>query len=206
MGELELEDSSINKTEWQQQPQPLDPVPEECSPVQENESDIVNQEADQLVTSTLDDQKVAEDHADNKEIGDEGDKKDTKDSTGKDAGLAKIVAEKRLALIKAWEDSEKTKAENRAYKKQSAVGLWEESKKASIEAQLKKFEENLERKKAEFVLRMKNDIAEIHQYAEEKRAIVEAQKREEFLDLEETAAKFRSRGVAPKKFLGCFSS
>lgn len=53
---------------------------------------------------------------------------------------------------------------------------------------------------------MKNDIAEIHQYAEEKRAIVEAQKREEFLDLEETAAKFRSRGVAPKKFLGCFSS
>jgi len=30
-----------------------------------------------------------------------------------DAGLAKIVAEKRLALIKAWEESEKTKAENR---------------------------------------------------------------------------------------------
>ncbi|KAL5098887.1 hypothetical protein RYX36_003214 [Vicia faba] len=203
MGELELEDSSINKTESQLQPQPLDPVPEECSPVQENESDIVNQEADQLVTSTLDDQKVADDHADNKEIGDEGDKKDAKDSTDKDAGLAKIVAEKRLALIKAWEDM---KLSHRAYKKQSAVGLWEESKKASIEAQLKKFEENLERKKAEFVLRMKNDTAEIHQYAEEKRAIVEAQKREEFLDLEETAAKFRSRGVAPKKFLGCFSS
>ncbi|XP_058778270.1 remorin-like isoform X1 [Vicia villosa] len=205
MGELELEDSSINKTE-PQQPQPLDPVPEERSDVQENESDIVHQEVDQLVTSTLDDQKVADDHADNKETGDQGDKKDTKDSTGKDTGLAKIVAEKRLALIKAWEDSEKTKAENRAYKKQSAVGLWEESKKASIEAQLKKYEENLERKKVEYVLRMKNDIAEIHQYAEEKRAIVEAQKREEFLDLEETAAKFRSRGVAPKKFLGCFSS
>ncbi|XP_058778271.1 remorin-like isoform X2 [Vicia villosa] len=202
MGELELEDSSINKTE-PQQPQPLDPVPEERSDVQENESDIVHQEVDQLVTSTLDDQN---DHADNKETGDQGDKKDTKDSTGKDTGLAKIVAEKRLALIKAWEDSEKTKAENRAYKKQSAVGLWEESKKASIEAQLKKYEENLERKKVEYVLRMKNDIAEIHQYAEEKRAIVEAQKREEFLDLEETAAKFRSRGVAPKKFLGCFSS
>lgn len=58
MGELELEDSSINKTEPQQppQPQPLDPVPEERSDVQEDESDIVNQEADQLVTSTLDDQ------------------------------------------------------------------------------------------------------------------------------------------------------
>ncbi|CAK8539386.1 unnamed protein product [Lathyrus sativus] len=205
MGELELEDNSVNKTE-SQQPQPLDPVPEESSPLQENESDIVNQEPNQSVTSTLDDQKVADDHAENKETENHDDNKDTKGSSDKDTGLAKIVAEKRLALIKAWEDSEKTKAENRAFKKQSAVGLWEESKKASIEAQLKKFEENLERKKVEYVLKMKNDIAEIHQYAEEKRAIVEAQKREEFLDLEETAAKFRSRGVAPKKFLGCFSS
>ncbi|XP_050907202.1 remorin isoform X2 [Lathyrus oleraceus] len=200
MGELELEDNSLNKTESQQ---PLDPVPEERSPLQEHESDIVNQEPDQSVTSTVDDQN---DHAENKETENHHDNKDTKGSSDKDTGLAKIVAEKRLALIKAWEDSEKTKAENRAYKKQSAVGLWEESKKASIEAQLKKFEENLERKKVEYVLKMKNDIAEIHQYAEEKRAIVEAQKREEFLDLEETAAKFRSRGVAPKKFLGCFSS
>lgn len=30
-----------------------------------------------------------------------------------DAMLAKVLTEKRLALIKAWEESEKTKAENR---------------------------------------------------------------------------------------------
>jgi hypothetical protein len=30
-----------------------------------------------------------------------------------DAGLERIATEKRLALIKAWEESEKTKVENR---------------------------------------------------------------------------------------------
>jgi len=30
-----------------------------------------------------------------------------------DAMLARVVTEKRLALVKAWEESEKTKAENR---------------------------------------------------------------------------------------------
>ncbi|KAG4987510.1 hypothetical protein JHK85_030493 [Glycine max] len=121
-----------------------------------------------------------------------------------DAMLAKVLTEKRLALIKAWEESEKTKAENRAYKKHSAVGLWEDSKKASVEAQLKKIEESMEKKKAEYVEKMKNKIAEIHRLAEEKKAIVEAQKREEFIDLEETASKFRSRGDVPRKFFACF--
>ncbi|CAJ2650628.1 unnamed protein product [Trifolium pratense] len=199
----ELEGSDVNKTESS-----LEVVPEEHSSVLEKESDTLNtisqEPNDEQVTSIVDDDQ--KDHADSKETGDIDDKKDTKDSTDRDTGLAKIVAEKRLALIKAWEESEKTKAENRAYKKQSAVGLWEESRKASIEAQLKKFEENLERKKVEYVLKMKNEVAEIHQYAEEKRAIVEAQKREEFLDLEDTAAKFRSRGVAPKKFFACFNN
>lgn len=63
----------------------------------------------------------------------------------------------------------------------------------------------MERKKAEYVEKMRNKIAEIHQSAEERRAIVEAQKREEFLEVEDTAAKFRSRGVTPRKFFACFS-
>nr|KYP67269.1 Remorin [Cajanus cajan] len=94
---------------------------------------------------------------------------------------------------------------NRAYKKHSAIGLWEDSKKASVEAQLKKIEEDLEKKKAEYVEKMKNKVAEIHRLAEEKRAIVEAQRREEFLDLEETAGKFRSRGNTPRRFFSCLS-
>ncbi|XP_057739161.1 remorin 1.4-like isoform X2 [Arachis stenosperma] len=129
------------------------------------------------------------------------------DSGGnKDAELARVVSEKRLALIKAWEESEKTKAENRAYKKLSAVGLWESKKKASVEAQLKIIEENLERKKAEYAEKMKNKIADIHRSAEEKRAMVEAQKREEFIEFEETAAKFRSSGRTPAKFFACFKA
>lgn len=52
---------------------------------------------------------------------------------------------------------------------------------------------------------MKNKLAEIHKVAEEKRAIVEATRREEFLKVEETATKYRDAGFVPKKFLGCFS-
>ncbi|XP_045814318.1 remorin 1.4-like [Trifolium pratense] len=176
----ELEGSNLNKIE-SSQPQSLDYVLENESDTDENTITItINHEPNQQqVISPLHDLN---------------------------AGFERIATEKRLALIKAWEESEKTKVENRAYQRQSAVGLWEESTKASVETQLKKFEENLERMKVEYVLKMKNEIAEIHQYAEEKRAIVEAQKMEEFLELEETAAKFRSsRRVARKKFFACFS-
>ncbi|KAK7406154.1 hypothetical protein VNO78_07774 [Psophocarpus tetragonolobus] len=139
-------------------------------------------------------------------VADDASKKDTEDLVNKDAMLARVVTEKRLALIKAWEESEKTKADNRAHKKLSAVGLWEDSKRALVEAQLKKIEENLEKKKAEHVEKKKNKVAEIHRLAEEKRAIVEAQKREEFLNLEDMAAKFCSRGNTPRKFFACFGA
>ncbi|XP_054825600.1 remorin-like [Prosopis cineraria] len=133
-------------------------------------------------------------------------KKDSKDLVDRDSVLARVETEKRLALIKAWEESEKTKADNKAYKKHSAVGLWEDSKKASVEAQLKKIEEKPEKKKAAYVEKAKNKIAEIHQLAEEKRAMVEAQRREENLKVEETASKFRASGYTPRKFLACFSA
>lgn len=51
---------------------------------------------------------------------------------------------------------------------------------------------------------MKNKISTIHKEAEEKRAVVEAQRKEEMLKAEETAAKYRATGFIPKKFLGCF--
>ncbi|KAL6349110.1 hypothetical protein AAG906_033766 [Vitis piasezkii] len=124
----------------------------------------------------------------------------------RDAVLAAIETEKRLALIKAWEESEKSKAENRAHKMQSATGTWENSMKASAEAQLKKMEEKLERKKAEYGERMKNKIAEIHKATEEKRAMIEAKRRENLLKIEEAAAKYRASGTAPKKLHGCLGS
>ncbi|KAG7011502.1 hypothetical protein SDJN02_26408 [Cucurbita argyrosperma subsp. argyrosperma] len=135
-----------------------------------------------------------------------GEAKSSEGSVNRDAVLAKVATEKRVSLIKAWEESEKSKAENKAHKKLSSVVAWENSRKASVEAELKRIEENLEKKKAEYIEKMKNKIALLHKEAEEKRAIIEAKRGEELLKAEETAAKYRATGTAPKKLLSCFSS
>ncbi|THU61529.1 hypothetical protein C4D60_Mb07t24260 [Musa balbisiana] len=127
-------------------------------------------------------------------------------SIDRDVALAQVETEKKLSLIKAWEESEKTKAENKSQKKLSAITSWENSKKATLEAELKKIEEKIENQKAEYAEKMKNKIAMIHKAAEEKRALVEAKRGEELLKAEETAAKYRATGQAPKKGFSCFSA
>ncbi|GMH29566.1 hypothetical protein Nepgr_031409 [Nepenthes gracilis] len=129
-------------------------------------------------------------------------KKPFEGSINRDAVLARVETEKRTALIRAWEESEKSKAENKAHKRISAVDAWENSKKASVEADLKKIEEKLEKKKAEYVEIMNNKIAMIHKEAEEKKAMVEAKLGEEILKAEEMAAKYRATGTTPKKLFG----
>ncbi|KAL6633892.1 hypothetical protein ACP70R_026563 [Stipagrostis hirtigluma subsp. patula] len=129
-----------------------------------------------------------------------------RNSNDRDIALAKVETEKKNSLIKAWEENEKAKAENKAAKKISAILSWENTKKAVVEAQLKKKEEELEKKKAEYAEKMKNKKAIIHRQAEEKRAMVMAQRGEEVLKAEEMAAKYRATGSAPKKFLGCFGA
>ncbi|RDY12801.1 hypothetical protein CR513_02358, partial [Mucuna pruriens] len=125
-------------------------------------------------------------------------------SVNRDTVLARVATEKRLSLIKAWEESEKSIAENKAHKNLSAISAWENSKIAATEAELRKIEEQLEKKKAEYGEKLKNKIATIHREAEEKRALIEAQKGEDFLKADETAAKYRATGTAPKKLFGCF--
>ncbi|KAF8052837.1 hypothetical protein N665_1502s0016 [Sinapis alba] len=98
-------------------------------------------------------------------------------SANRDEVLARLETEKRMSLIKAWEEAEKSKVENKAQKKLSSVGAWENSKKASVEAELKKIE---------------------------KRAMTEAKRGEEILKAEEMAAKYRATGTAPTKSFGCF--
>ncbi|KAH0923286.1 hypothetical protein HID58_023304 [Brassica napus] len=127
-------------------------------------------------------------------------------SVNRDAVLARVETEKRMSLIKAWEEAEKCKVENKAEKKLSSIGSWENNKKAAVEAELKKMEEQLEKKKAEYVELMKNKIAQIHKQAEEKRAMIEARRGEEVLKAEELAAKYRATGTAPKKLFGCIKS
>lgn len=67
-------------------------------------------------------------------------------------------------------------------------------------------QENLEKKKAEHIEKMKNKIALLHKAAEEKKALIEAKRGEDLLKAEETAAKYRATGTGPKKLLSCFSS
>jgi hypothetical protein len=138
------------------------------------------------------------------EIPDPIKKKTSGGSLDRDIALAEIDKEKRLSNVKAWEESEKTKAENKAQKQLSTVAAWENSKKAALEAQLRKIEEQLEKKKAEYGEKIKNKVAMVHKQAEEKRAIVEAQKGEQILKAEEIAAKHRATGTIPKKLFGCF--
>lgn len=133
-------------------------------------------------------------------------KKTQRSSNDRDIALAKVETEKRNSLIKAWEENEKAKAENKAAKKLSAILSWENTKKAAIEAQLKKKEEVLEKKKAEYAEKMKNKAAIAHKEAEEKRANIVARHGEEVLKAEEMAAKYRATGLAPKKLLGCFGA
>ncbi|CAJ1818434.1 unnamed protein product [Sphenostylis stenocarpa] len=74
----------------------------------------------------------------------------------------------------------------------------------SIEAELKKIEEKLEKKRAQYGERMKNKMALVHKEAEEKRAVIEAKGSEEILKTEEMAAKYRATGTTLKKTMGCF--
>ncbi|KAH7522667.1 remorin [Ziziphus jujuba] len=132
------------------------------------------------------------------------DEKASGGSNDRDIALAGVEKERTNSNIKAWEESEKTKAENKAQKNLSIITAWENKKKASLEAKLRKMEEQLEKKKAEYAEKMKNKIALIHKQAEEKRAAVEAIKGEELLKAEETSAKYRATGKTPKNFLGWF--
>ncbi|XP_077223522.1 remorin-like [Tasmannia lanceolata] len=125
-------------------------------------------------------------------------------SINRDFVLTRVATEKRMSLIKAWEENEKAKAENKANKMLSTITSWENTKKADVEYQLRQIEEKLEKQKAEYAEKMKNKICLYHKRAEEKRAMVEAKHGEELLKAEEVAAKYRATGLAPKKLLGCF--
>ncbi|XP_071707947.1 remorin-like [Rutidosis leptorrhynchoides] len=119
-------------------------------------------------------------------------------------GLEVVVTEKRLALIKAWEDNEKTKADNKAYTKISAIGAWENTKRAEIEADLKQIEEDIEIEKGKQREKMKNKMAAIHREAEEKRAVVLAKRGQFIIKTEEAAAKFHATGTLPTRLFKCF--
>ncbi|GKA46668.1 remorin-like protein [Tanacetum coccineum] len=73
-----------------------------------------------------------------------------------------------MTLIKAWEENEKPMADNKAYTKISAIGPWENTKSATIEADLKQIEADIETEKPKEREKMKNKMEAIHKEAEEK--------------------------------------
>lgn len=181
-------------------------LPEPAPPETEAPKDVCEEKPvvpSQPQEYKIDDSKVL---AVSDKVSESVEEKASDNSVNRDAVLARVETEKRMSLIKAWEESEKSKADNKAHKKMSAVEAWENRKKASVEAELKKIEEKLEKKKAEYVEKMKNKAALIHKEAEEKRAMIEAKRGEDNLKAEETAAKYRSTGTGPKKLLGCFNT
>ncbi|KAL8150442.1 hypothetical protein V2J09_020250 [Rumex salicifolius] len=111
-------------------------------------------------------------------------KKCSKEPSERDIVLARVAKEKKLALVKAWEDNEKAKAENKASSRLHDIESWENSQKALTE----------------------NKKAEIRMAGEEKRAGVEARRQAKVVKVEEMAANYRATGTTPRKFLiGCFS-
>ncbi|PIN27214.1 hypothetical protein CDL12_00007 [Handroanthus impetiginosus] len=181
-----------------------------------SEEELVQFQLEELVSPSI--KEYAADHESGKTI--------RKPEDRADVAAARVEMEKRLALIKAWEDNEKAIADNKAFKKLCAIDAWESTKRVSIEAQMQQIEitislfeyyiliteqcaflhiEKIEKKKAEYRERMKNKMAIIHKAADEKKAFVESDRQKDFLAVEEAASKFCATGSTPKKLFACFS-
>lgn len=66
-------------------------------------------------------------------------------------------------------------------------------------------QQQLLKKKAEYIEKMKNKIALLHKSAEENRAMIKPKRGEDLLIAEEMAAIYRATRTSPNKpLLGCF--
>jgi len=112
--------------------------------------------------------------------------------------LAKLNNEKNNTDINAWEENKKANSMNKYNKKLSRIAVWENNKKTTAEARLKLAEEKLEKKRAAYVERMRNELAYAHKKAEEKKAKAEVKKGQDLLKVEEAAASYQIHGGLPK--------
>ncbi|CAN6304653.1 unnamed protein product [Urochloa humidicola] len=126
----------------------------------------------------------------------------TDGSRDRDAFLTRLATDRTTSLLRAWEESEKAKVENRAARRLANVTSWENSKVAQMEAELKKIHEQLEMKKAAQAEKLRNSAAAAHRAAEEKRAAAVVRRGEEVIRAEEAAARYRAAGQAPTNPFG----
>ncbi|XP_010430418.1 PREDICTED: remorin-like isoform X2 [Camelina sativa] len=128
-------------------------------------------------------------------------------ASSQNAKLVEIEKDKRLALIEAWEENEKAKAQTKAYKELCSIEAWENNMKTALELDLKKMEENLEVEKAEYAKKCKKKIPEIEKIAEAKREKIEKQKEQESIKVEKMSEKLIATPSAyppNTKTCGCF--
>ncbi|VVA93611.1 unnamed protein product [Arabis nemorensis] len=127
-------------------------------------------------------------------------------ASNQNENLAEIEKEKRLALIKSWEDNEKAKAQTKAYRELCSIESWENNMKAILELDLKKMEESLKVEKAEYSKRLKKKIPEIEKIAEAKREKIEKQKVQESIKVKKMSEKLSATPSAyppNTKICGC---
>ncbi|XP_024390378.1 uncharacterized protein [Physcomitrium patens] len=115
--------------------------------------------------------------------------------------LARVKHEKTLSRARAWEEGAKAKVYNRYARDESKITAWENTMKAKAEAKMRKAQENLDKKRAKYIEKMKNDVARAHCKAQEKRAAMEASRAEEIVKAEEISSRIRATGKMPRKFL-----
>ncbi|CAL4917452.1 unnamed protein product [Urochloa decumbens] len=163
----------------------------------------------------------------------EGDEKPaaTDGSRDRDAFLTRVATDKTTSLIRAWEESEKAKADNRqkkpplcCYMMMLCVCSFHESdclnflcpgRAARRLANVTSWENSkvaqmeaelkkihLEMKKAAQAEKLRNSAAAARRAAEEKRAAAVAMRGEEVIRAEEAAARYRATGQAPAKLFG----
>lgn len=123
----------------------------------------------------------------------------------REAVLAKLNNDKNNTEIKAWEENKRANSLNKYNRKLSKIAAWENTKKTTAEARLKLAEEKLEKKRAAYVERMRNELAYAHKKAEEKKAMAEVKKGQDLLKVEEAAESYQIHGGLPKwnKLLQC---
>ncbi|CAK9318273.1 unnamed protein product [Citrullus colocynthis] len=104
--------------------------------------------------------------------------------------------------IQAWEDREKTKADNKAERKLASTEVWKSTTKATLEAEVKKIDAGLEKLRLKEMEKVKNKEAETNKAVESKKASIEAKREQQKQRVEEKAAKHRSTNTIPTKCFG----
>ncbi|KAG2262333.1 hypothetical protein Bca52824_069412 [Brassica carinata] len=128
-------------------------------------------------------------------------------SSNQNEKFVEIEREKSLALLNAWKENEKAKAQTKAYRELCSLEEWENNMKTALELDLKKMEENLEVEKGENSKRFKKKIPEIKKIAEAKREKIEKQKEKGTIKLKRMSEKLSANPNAyppGTKTCGCF--